>query len=121
MSQMEESWNKNMADQFNPSWDNFLDKIIMDWYNNFYPEFMFVVQKPYPFGNERHTICCGINSILCKAHIFEGKERLAQLGPKLHSQLVRKVGLVIWMFKTLFSMVKYVVMDSGFVLQMLLL
>ena len=53
---MEEAWTKNMADEFNPSWTNVLEKITMEWYNNFPPGFGFVGQKPYLFVNKRHTI-----------------------------------------------------------------
>ena len=37
------------------------------------PRFMCVGNKPHPVGNERHTICCGLTSILWISHILEGK------------------------------------------------
>ena len=99
MRNMEEAWNKNMAEKFNPSWINVRDENIMNWYNKFYPGFMSVVQKTYPFGNERHTICCGITSILWRSQIIEVKDILAQLVPKLHLNLGRNVELVLWILK----------------------
>ena len=64
MRQMEEVWNKNMADELNPYWINILDKIIMEWYYNFAPGFMCVGKKPNTFGIELHKICYEITLIL---------------------------------------------------------
>ena len=61
---MEDSWKKNMADEFKPSWINVLDKIIMECYNKFDTGLMCVKRKSHIFGNKRHTICCGIPYIL---------------------------------------------------------
>ena len=36
------------------------------------------------------------------------------MGPKLHSELVRTVGIMLWMYETLFSMGKAVVTDIDF-------
>ena len=58
MRQLEEAWNQNMDQQFLPSWINVLDEPMMEWFNNWASGFMCVSRKPYPFGNERHTICC---------------------------------------------------------------
>ena len=71
---MEELWNKNMEDEFNSGWINFLDKSMMEWFNKYSPGFVCVVSKPDLFGNERHTICCGLASILWRAQIVEGKD-----------------------------------------------
>ena len=64
MRQLEEAWNQNMAQQFLPSWINVLDESMMEWFNKWSPGFMCVGRKPQPFGNERHTICCALTSIL---------------------------------------------------------
>ena len=47
---MEESWNLNMAEQFNPSWINLLEEIMMEWFNKYTPGFMCVECKPHPFN-----------------------------------------------------------------------
>ena len=114
MMKMEEEWEKNMADRFNPYWTNVIGKSIMGWYNFFPPGFMCVEQKLNNFGNEHYAIYCGLTSILWRAHIFEGKDRPKQMGPKLHLELGRTVGLMIQMCGPIFYTGKYVVMDSGF-------
>ena len=111
---MEEAWNKNMADKFSPSLINVLNESMMGWYNKFDPGFMCVGWKPCPFGNESHTICCGLTSVLWRAHIVEGKDRPAQMSLKLHSDLGITVGFIILICEPLFSTGKYVVMDSVF-------
>ena len=54
----------NMDEEFNLSWINVLEKIMMEWFNKYAPGFMCDGHKPHPFGNERYTICCGLTSIL---------------------------------------------------------
>ena len=77
MNQMKEAWNKNMEDEFNPYWINVIYKNMMECYNNFAPRFMCVGRKLHPFGNERHTIFCGLTSILWREKIVEGEDRPA--------------------------------------------
>jgi hypothetical protein len=114
MRQLEEAWNKNMADEFSPSWINVLDESMMEWFNKYAPGFMCVGRKPHPFGNERHTICCALTSILWRAQIVEGKDRPQQLGPKEHAQLGATVGLMLRMCEPIYGTGKAVVLDSGF-------
>ena len=114
MRQIQEAWNKNMADEFNPSWINVLDESMMEWFNKYAPGFMYVGRKPHPFGNERHTICCGVTSILWRAQIVEGKDRPPQLGPKEGAELGATVGLMLRMCQPIFGTGKAVVLDSGF-------
>ena len=73
MHQMEEAWNMNMDNQFNPYWNNLMDESIMEWFNKYAPGFMCVRRKPHPFGNESHTICCGFTYILWRSKIVEVK------------------------------------------------
>ena len=80
MRKMEEAWNLNKAEEFNPSWINVLDEIIMVWLNKYAPGFICVERKPHPLGNERKTICGGLTSILWRAQIVEGKYRPGPLG-----------------------------------------
>ena len=51
------------------SWINVLDEIMMEWFNKYAHGFMCVGRKPDPFGNERHTICCGFTRILWRVQI----------------------------------------------------
>ena len=63
-----------MDEEFNPSWINVLDKIIMQWFNKYAPGFMCVGHKNHPFGNDRHTNFCGLKYILWRPQIVEGKD-----------------------------------------------
>ena len=49
--QMEEAWNMNMAEEFNPSWINVLDKSMTEWFKKYVPGFMCDGHKPHPFVN----------------------------------------------------------------------
>ena len=51
MIQWEEAWNKNMEDEFSPSWVSVLDESIMEWLNKYCPGFLCVGRKPHPFRN----------------------------------------------------------------------
>ena len=76
MRQWEEACNNNMEDEFSPSWVSVLDESMMEWLNKYCPGFMCVGRKPHPFGNERHTINFAFTSILFRALIVEGMDRL---------------------------------------------
>ena len=82
MLQLEEAWNKNMAQQILPSWINVIGESMMEWFNKWSPGFRCVGRKPHPFGNERNTICCALTSILWRSQIVEGKYRPTELGKK---------------------------------------
>ena len=58
-----------MYEEFNPSCINVIDESMMDLFNKYAPIFMCVGRKPHQFGNERHAICCGLMSILCRSQI----------------------------------------------------
>ena len=73
---------------------------MMEWFNKYAPRFMCVGRKPHTFGNERHTICCGLTYILWRAQIVEGKYRPQPLGQKEYNYFVDlsldKVRLLYW-------------------------
>lgn len=114
MRQLEKEWNANMDEEFDTSWINVLDESMMEWYNKYAPGFMCVGRKPHPFGNERHTICCGLTTILWRSQIVEGKDRPRQLPRREFEELGKTVGLMLRMCQPLFGSGKAVVMDSGF-------
>ena len=87
MRQIEEAWNLNMSEEFNTQWINVTDKIMMEWFNKYAPSFMCVGRKPNLFGNERHTICRGLTSILWRAQIRKVKYRPQPLGKKEYNEL----------------------------------
>ena len=87
---------------------------MMDLFNKWAPGFMCVSLKPHPFGNERHTICCALTSILWSAQIVEGKYRPTELGKNKWEELGKTVGLMLRICEPAFSSGKCVVIDSGF-------
>ena len=91
MRKWEEAWNKNMEDEVSPPWIILLDESMMEWLNKYCPGFMCVGRKPHPFGNERHTTRCALNSILFGSLIVEGKDRPKELGQKSTASLVKQL------------------------------
>ena len=114
MRQLEEAWKQNMAQQFFPSCINILDESMMEWFNKWSPGFMCVGRKPHPFGNEWHTICCALTSIIRRAHIVEDKDRRTELRKKRLEELGKTVGLMLQMCDPIFSTGNCVVIESGF-------
>ena len=51
MRKMKEALNLNMVDQFNLSWINVIDEIIMEWFNWICPGLLCIGHKPRPFVN----------------------------------------------------------------------
>ena len=97
MSQMEESWNMNMAEEFNSSWINVMDKIMIKWFNKYAPGFMCVGIKPLPFINESHKIYFGLTPILLRYQIVEGKYIPPHTGQKEYNELGKTVSLILSM------------------------
>ena len=69
MGSKEKTLNRNMEDEFNPYCNSVVEKIMIECYYKFAPGFMCVGRKPYPFGIERHKICCGLTSVF-RGRIF---------------------------------------------------
>ena len=67
----------------------------MEWFNKYAPGFMCVGIKPHPFGNERHTIFCGLTSIFCRDRIVEGKYCPQQLDQKEYNDFLKTVSLML--------------------------
>eukprot|EP00549_Striatella_unipunctata_P014958 CAMPEP_0118686010 /NCGR_PEP_ID=MMETSP0800-20121206/7574_1 /TAXON_ID=210618 ORGANISM="Striatella unipunctata, Strain CCMP2910" /NCGR_SAMPLE_ID=MMETSP0800 /ASSEMBLY_ACC=CAM_ASM_000638 /LENGTH=65 /DNA_ID=CAMNT_0006583005 /DNA_START=339 /DNA_END=532 /DNA_ORIENTATION=+ len=64
-----------MALTFTPGWMTCLDESMSPWISKFTcPGFMFVPRKPHPFGNEWHTIECGISGIIFQLEPVKGKD-----------------------------------------------
>ena len=103
-----------MAQQVFPSWINFLNESMMEWFNKWDPGFMCVVRTPHTFGNERHAIFFILTSIMSRSQIVEGKDRPTQFVPKKWEDLGKTVGLMLQMCEPIFSTGKCVVLDSGF-------
>lgn len=110
------AFNENMAKVFVPSYISCLDESMSFWTNKFTcPGFIFVPRKPWPFGNEYHTIACGLSGILYQLELVEGKDRPRELGkPEHENKGGPTVGLLLRLTKILHGTGKIVVLDSGF-------
>jgi Transposase IS4 len=110
-----QAWNENMYQCFTPGWITCLDESMSTWTNKYTcPGFMFVPRKPWPFGNEWHTICCGLTGILFAVELVEGKDHPKERPPEDFENLGKTVGLLLRLTKKLWSTAKVVVLDSGF-------
>jgi Transposase IS4 len=109
------AWNDNMTINFTPGWISCLDESMMVWSSQFTcPGFMFVPRKPHPFGNEWHSICCGISGVMFAIELVEGKDRPPNLGLYEFEEKGKTVGLLLRLTKQLWGTGKVVVLDSGF-------
>ena len=60
MRQMEDAWNANTKNVFEPFWVSVIYDKIKEWIRKHTcPAWVFVGHKPHPFGNDRHTIAWG--------------------------------------------------------------
>lgn len=108
------AWNSNMETNFSPSWISCLDESLSKWIQRCTcPGWVFCPRKPWPFGNEYHTIACGDSGILFFMEIVEGKDHPRHI-PVEHENLGRTVGLMVRCTKSLHATGKVVVLDSGF-------
>ena len=113
--QFMKAWNDNMSKNFMPGWVNCLDESISKWLGQYTcPGFMCIPRKPWPFGNEYHTICCGISGILYAAELVEGKDEPRDRPPKEFSELGKTVGLLLRLTRSIWHTSRLVILDSGF-------
>ena len=69
------TWNLNMSEQFGPGWVNCLDESMSPWTSKYTcPGHVFLPRKPWPLGNEYHSICCCQSGIMYAVEIVEGKD-----------------------------------------------
>ena len=112
---MIDAWGKNMTNVSSPRHVNCLDKSMSIWMNKFTcPGFMSVPRKPWPFGNEYHTVCCCRTGIMWGIELVEGKDGPSQLGKPKHDEMGSTVGLLLQMQVPIFHMGLVVILDSGF-------
>ena len=109
-----EAWNSNMMEQFTPSWVSCLDESMSTWTNKYScPGWMFVPRKPWPFGNEYHTVCCSLSGILWQMELVEGKDSPSEIIPKFNNQW-KTVGLLLHVLEPIFGKGMVIILDSGF-------
>ena len=112
---MIDAWGKNMVNVFSPGHMKCLDESMSIWMNKFTcPGFMFIPRKPWPFGNEYHTVCCCKTGIMWGIELVEGKDCPTQLGKPKHDEMRSTVGLLLWMLVPIFHMGLVIILDSGF-------
>ena len=103
-----------MTDQITPSWVSCLDESMSTWTNKYScPGWMFVPRKPWPFGNEYHTVCCSLSGILWQMELIEGKDSPSEIIPKYNNQ-GKTVGLLLRVLEPIFTRGNVVILDSGF-------
>ena len=109
-------WNENIKNVFIPSWISCLDESMSPWLNKFTcPGWVWCPRKPWPFGNEYHSICCGLSGIMFGIEIIQGKDRPLQIHNKhFNDQGGPTVGLLLQLCESIFHMGKVVILDSGF-------
>ena len=109
--EMLEEWNKNMATNFVPSQINCIDESMSKWLNEYTcPGFMFVPQKPWPFGSEYHNAGCADSNIIWS---LELKDRPPQLDNKPFDDLGKTVGTLLRLTKPVWGSGKVFILDSG--------
>ena len=110
---MIEQWNAHMTTVFSPSWVSCLDESMSIWYSKWTcPGWMFVPRKPHPYGNEYHSISCGLSSIMYQVELVEGKEQPSVYKAMQKHPHGNTVGLLLRLCACLFGTRKLVVLDS---------
>jgi len=113
--EMIEAWNTNMERQFKPSYLNCIDESMSKWVNKWTcPGFMIVPRKPWPFGNEYHTIACASSFVLFRMELQEGKDEPPNRRQKQFSEHGKMAGKILRLTKPLHNTNSIVIGDSGF-------
>ena len=108
-------WKENMRDCFSPSYVTCLDESMSIWNNKWScPGWIFCPRKPHPFGNEWHTISCGLTGILFDLEIVEGKDRPKEFGIDSSNRFGATGGILLRLCRSIYASGRIVVLDSGF-------
>ena len=60
---------------------------------------MYVPRKPWPFGNEYHTVGCGVCGIMCGLELVEGKDFPCERPKEDFHELGKTTGLLLQLTK----------------------
>ena len=113
--QMITEWNRNMSEVFIAAWVCCLDESMSPWTNRWTcPGWVFCPRKPYPFGNEYHTMCCALSAIMFVIDLVEGKQRPKELPSRDPNRFGNTVSLLLRMTNTIVGSGKVIILDSGF-------
>ena len=97
-------WNRNMAEVFSCSWVACLDESMSLWLNRWTcPGWTFVPRKPWSMGNEYHSMCCGMTSIMFAIDLVEGSDRPKELPSLDPDKKGPTVSLLLRMCKPLYT------------------
>ena len=112
--QLQKLWNLNMFEKFQPGYINCLDESMSQWTNQrTCPGFMYVPRKPWPFGNEYHTVCCGLSRVMWAVELMEGKDSPAQINKEFDNK-GKTIGMLLRLTKAIWYKGFCLVLDSGF-------
>ena len=112
-----QAWNDNMAEQFQAGWVTVLDESMSKWVNKYTcPGFMVVPRKPWPLGNEYHSIVDCQSDVMFAIELVEGKDVPSHPNhPRLEfHDMGKTVSKLIRLTKSLQGRGSVVVLDSGF-------
>jgi Transposase IS4 len=113
--EMVDCWNENMATNFRPSWVSCLDESMSPWTSKYTcPGYMYVPRKPWPFGNEYHSVACGLSRIMWGVELVEGKDAPNNRPKKFEDKGGATVGLLLRLCEPVFYTGICLVLDSGF-------
>ena len=115
MRQTEDAWNANTTNVFEHSWFSVLDKSMQEWIIKYTcPAWICVGRNPHPFGNERHTIACGLSTIIWFAEIVERIYFPHERRRPDFDKIGNTVGSMIRFTRPIWNCANVVMMDSGF-------
>ena len=100
--QMIKAWNDHMAEKFLAVWVICLDESMSIWHNKWTcPGWVFCPRKPHPFGNEYHTACCALSTIMFVIELVEGRDAPSEI-PKQFNAKGKTAGLLLRMLQSYF-------------------
>jgi len=101
---MLDEWNTNMDNAFAASWISCIDESMSKWVSQYKcPGFMVVLWKPWPFGNEYHSISCGKSNVIYWLDLVEGKDTPRQHPPKKYLEHGKTIGTMMQLAEPLFG------------------
>ena len=104
-----------MTEVFETSWVRRLDESMQEWISKYiFTDWMCVGRKPHPFGNERHTIACGLLTIIWFEELVKGMYCSHEHIRPEFDEIGKTVGIMLWCIGNIWNCTKVVIMDSGF-------
>jgi len=111
--QLIDAWNKHMSTKFIPRWVTCWGEPMSIW-KCACPSWMCVERKPHPFGNEYHSICCGLSGIMFGIELVEGHDEPPERPRPAFSEEGPTGGLLLRLTRAIHNTGKIVMLDSDF-------